>query len=120
MIRHYGSNDGFGWQRNEIVGAQIVSVPMALPVRMANEAFQTLLIYVAGVFLASRLFWTWFCCSRSCGAAKTLDDGGPNQRGPDGTCPSCPWKGKTRSRCWWDRSTACGAAWSRALKMLEG
>lgn len=53
MIRRYGSNNGFGWQPNEIVGAQIVSVPMALPVRMANRAFQTLVIYLAGVFLAS-------------------------------------------------------------------
>jgi HAMP domain-containing protein len=53
MIRRYGPNNGFGWQPNEIVGAQIVSVPMALPVRMANEAFQTLVIYLAVVFLAS-------------------------------------------------------------------
>jgi len=55
MIRHYGSNNGFGWQRNEIVGAQIVSVPMALPVRMADKAFRTLVIYLAAVFLASLL-----------------------------------------------------------------
>jgi len=53
MIRHYGSNNGFGWQANEIVGAQIVSVPMALPVRMANQAFQTLVSCLAAVFLAS-------------------------------------------------------------------
>jgi HAMP domain-containing protein len=53
MIRRYGSDNGFGWQLNEIVGAQIVSVPMALPVRMANQAFQTLVISLAAVFLAS-------------------------------------------------------------------
>ena len=53
MIRRYGSNNGFGWQPNEIIGAQIVSVPMAVPVKMANQAFQTLVIYLAGVFLAS-------------------------------------------------------------------
>ena len=53
MIRRYGPNNGFGWQLNEIVGAQIVSVPMALPVRMANQAFQTLVISLAAVFLAS-------------------------------------------------------------------
>jgi protein-histidine pros-kinase len=55
MIRHYGRNNGFGWQPNEIVGAQIVSVPMSLPVRMANTAFQTLVVYLAAVFLASLL-----------------------------------------------------------------
>ncbi len=53
MIRHYGSINGFGWQPNEIVGAQIVSVPMALPIRMANQAFQTLVVYLGAVFLAS-------------------------------------------------------------------
>jgi protein-histidine pros-kinase len=53
MILRYGPNNGFGWQNGEIVGAQIVSVPMALPIRMANQAFQTLVINLAGVFLAS-------------------------------------------------------------------
>jgi HAMP domain-containing protein len=53
MIRRYGSNNGFGWQPNEIVGAQIVSVPMAVPVRMADQAFQTLVVSLAAVFLAS-------------------------------------------------------------------
>lgn len=53
MIRRYGSNNGFGWQPNEIVGAQIVSVPMAVPVKMADKAFQTLVGYLAAVFLVS-------------------------------------------------------------------
>ncbi len=30
MIDKYGSTNGFGWKLNEIIGAQIVSVPMAL------------------------------------------------------------------------------------------
>jgi HAMP domain-containing protein len=53
MIRRYGSNNGFGWQPKEIIGAQIVSVPMAVPVRMANRAFQTLVISLGAVFAAS-------------------------------------------------------------------
>ncbi|MBS1859649.1 MAG: DUF3365 domain-containing protein, partial [Acidobacteria bacterium] len=55
LIRRYGSNNGFGWQPNEIVGAQIVSVPEAVPVRMANQAFQTLVINLAAVFVATLL-----------------------------------------------------------------
>jgi len=35
------------------VGAQIVSVPMAVPVRLANDAFRKLSICLAAVFLAS-------------------------------------------------------------------
>jgi len=44
MIAIYGSNNGFGWQPNEVVGAQIVSVPASLPTRMADSAFQNLLL----------------------------------------------------------------------------
>jgi HAMP domain-containing protein len=53
MIRRYGSDNGFGWQLNETVGAQIVSVPMSVPVEMADKAFRTLVIYLAAVFVAS-------------------------------------------------------------------
>jgi len=53
MIRRYGPNNGFGWQPNEIVGAKIVSVPMEVPVRMADQSFRTLVVNLAAVFLAS-------------------------------------------------------------------
>ena len=53
LLRRYGSNNGFGWQPHETVGAQIVSVPMAVPLKMANEAFQTLALYLGAVFVAS-------------------------------------------------------------------
>jgi HAMP domain-containing protein len=51
MIRHYGSNNGFGWRLSEIIGAQIVSVPEALPIRMADRSFRELLLSLAAVFL---------------------------------------------------------------------
>jgi HAMP domain-containing protein len=50
LVRHYGTNNGFGWQLGEVVGAQIVSVPMALPFRMADEAFKRLIIGLSAVF----------------------------------------------------------------------
>ncbi len=46
MIRQYGSDNGFGWKPNEIIGAQIVSVPETLPVEIANRALRTLAIYL--------------------------------------------------------------------------
>ncbi len=51
MIRIYGTANGFGWKPNEIVGAQIVSVPMALAVAIARRAFETLVLYLGGVAL---------------------------------------------------------------------
>jgi protein-histidine pros-kinase len=53
IVRKYGNVNGFGWKANEIVGAQIVSVPMAVPIRIARQAFRTLVIYlVLIVFIA--------------------------------------------------------------------
>ncbi|MGB6689621.1 MAG: DUF3365 domain-containing protein [Terracidiphilus sp.] len=51
MIRHYGADHGFGWKPNEVVGAQIVSVPTSVPIAMANQGFRNLLISLGAIFL---------------------------------------------------------------------
>ena len=53
MVQVYGTANGFGWKPNEIVGAQIVSVPMALAVSVARGAFKTLMLYLGGVALVT-------------------------------------------------------------------
>ena len=55
QVKAYGPNNGFGWKLNEVIGAQIVSVPTSLPVKMANRAFRTLLLTLAGVFALTLL-----------------------------------------------------------------
>jgi HAMP domain-containing protein len=50
MLKLYGPNNGFGWKHNEIIGAQVVSVPMEVPIRNANRAFYTFMASLAGVF----------------------------------------------------------------------
>lgn len=52
MIKLYGPNNGFGWKHNEIIGAQVVSVPMTLPVENANRAFYAFMLSLAAVFIA--------------------------------------------------------------------
>ena len=44
MLDVYGNANGFGWQMNEIIGAQIVSVAMTVPVERANHALRTFLL----------------------------------------------------------------------------
>jgi protein-histidine pros-kinase len=51
MVKLYGPNNGFGWKLNEVIGAQIVSVPMSLPIANANRAFYTFMASLAGVFI---------------------------------------------------------------------
>ena len=50
MLKIYGSANGFGWKVNEIIGAQIVSVPEAVPVAIAEKAFRTIGFWLAGIF----------------------------------------------------------------------
>jgi HAMP domain-containing protein len=46
MTATYGSGNGFGWKPDSIVGAQIVSIPMSVPLQKAKQAFHLLLIYL--------------------------------------------------------------------------
>jgi HAMP domain-containing protein len=50
MVKLYGAHNGYGWKLNEVVAAQIVSVPMDLPIRNANHAFVTFMSSLAVVF----------------------------------------------------------------------
>jgi nitrate/nitrite-specific signal transduction histidine kinase len=52
MIKIYGEANGFGWKHNEIVGAQVVTVPMDVPLRKAERAFTTFMASLAAVFFA--------------------------------------------------------------------
>ena len=63
MIKLYGPANGFGWKLNEVVGAQVVSVPMTLPLQNAQRAFYTfmgsLLAVFALVFVALNVMLNW-------------------------------------------------------------
>lgn len=51
MIEKYGPANGFGWKLNDTLGAQIVSVPMTVPLKRADEAFGVVMGSLAGVFV---------------------------------------------------------------------
>jgi HAMP domain-containing protein len=53
MIKLYGENNGFGWKHQEIIGAQVVSVPMALPIKNANDAFMVFMGSLAAIFVVT-------------------------------------------------------------------
>ncbi|MEZ4650022.1 MAG: DUF3365 domain-containing protein [Candidatus Eisenbacteria bacterium] len=50
MVELYGPANGFGWQMNEIIGAQIVSVPTEVPLARADAAFRTFMTSLTLVF----------------------------------------------------------------------
>jgi HAMP domain-containing protein len=51
VIAKYGNANGFGWKLNDIVGAQIVSVPTRLPLQRANGVFFTFMSSLAATFV---------------------------------------------------------------------
>jgi HAMP domain-containing protein len=52
MLAKYGEANGFGWNMNEVVGSQIVSVPMRVALDRASHTLVTFMISTGVVFLA--------------------------------------------------------------------
>lgn len=50
MIEFYGPNNGFGWEMDEIVGAQMISVPASTVINKARRATLLLVGLVSGIF----------------------------------------------------------------------
>jgi HAMP domain-containing protein len=47
MIELYGPNNGFGWQMDEIIGAQVISVPAQTVLKAARQS----LVLILGIFV---------------------------------------------------------------------
>jgi len=51
MVKVYGPANGYGWKMNEVIGAQVVTVPMEVPNRNANQVFITFMGSLAAIFV---------------------------------------------------------------------
>jgi len=51
LVDKYGPANGFGWQLGEVVGAQMVSVPMAIPMARAQQAWALFMGMLSAVFV---------------------------------------------------------------------
>jgi class 3 adenylate cyclase/HAMP domain-containing protein len=63
MVKKYGADNGFGWKLDQVIAAQIVSVPMSVPISVADQAFRRLVFFLIATFvvtiiaLDSALYW---------------------------------------------------------------
>lgn len=55
LIARYGSNNGFGWQDHEVVGAQIISVPFSSAISSAQGVLRRIMTSVIVVVTAALL-----------------------------------------------------------------
>lgn len=53
LVERYGTANGFGWQLHEVVGAQMVSVPMAVPLARSQQTWTTFMALFSAVFVAT-------------------------------------------------------------------
>jgi HAMP domain-containing protein len=89
LVEQYGPANGFGWKMNEVIGAQIVSVPTEVPIARANRAFRTFMISLTVVFALIFLalnFMLWYMVIRPVTRLSRLADQvsqGENMEAPD-------------------------------------
>ena len=50
MIKVYGDSNGFGWKPDEIVGMQLVQVPMLYPLEKARQTFRNFMLSLLALF----------------------------------------------------------------------
>lgn len=55
LLARYGSNNGFGWQAHEIIGAQVVSVPLAAATANAARIFRSVMGAIIAILAAALL-----------------------------------------------------------------
>jgi protein-histidine pros-kinase len=120
MIRRYGSVNGFGWKEGEIVGSQIMSVPMAVPLRMAEKSFQALAIYMGVAFLLTLIVLDLVLVITITRPASRLSTMADRISLGDFDVPELPVKGKDEISVLADSFNRMRRSFERAMKMLEG
>ncbi len=53
MVKKYGAVNGFGWSLDQIAAVQVVSVPMSVPLSVADKAFHRLLFFLIATFVVT-------------------------------------------------------------------
>ena len=120
MIRRYGPVNGFGWKNGEIVGSQIISVPMAVPIRMADKSFQALAIYMGVAFLLTLIVLDLVLVFTITRPAARLSSMADRISLGDFDVPELPVKGKDEISVLADSFNRMRRSFEKAMKMLEG
>jgi protein-histidine pros-kinase len=112
MVKIYGPANGFGWKLNEVIGAQIVSVPMGLPIRNANRAFVTFISSLAVVFAVLFIILNVMLTSLIVEPITQLSDAADQMSKGKVDIAEIPAKGK-------DEVAQLGQAFNRMRRSLE-
>jgi methyl-accepting chemotaxis protein len=110
MVDKYGPANGFGWQPERVIGAQVVSVPMSVPLARAEQSFNVFIGSLVGVFVVVGIvlnLMIWLVVVRPVTRLSELAD---RVSQGDLNAPEFPAAAATRSACWRRASRACAPA----------
>jgi protein-histidine pros-kinase len=119
LVKIYGANNGFGWKLNEVVSAQIVSVPMSVPQAVASKALWNLMLWLAAIAVISLILLNFTLIlavirpvSRLSTAADQISKGNLD-------VPELPVQGKDEVSVLADSFNRMHRSLKSAMKMLE-
>jgi protein-histidine pros-kinase len=119
VVKVYGESNGYGWKLGEIVGAQIVSVPMSVPARNVQDAFQTFMGSLVAIFLLAfillNIMLSWVIIrpiSKLSRIAEQVSTGSLN-------IPEFPAKGKDEVAVLGDSFNRMRRSLQKAMEMIE-
>jgi methyl-accepting chemotaxis protein len=119
MLAVYGTANGFGWKKDEIVGAQIISVPMTVPITIANQAYHRLLIYLIATMIVAILALDagvfWFVIR----PLKTVSDTADRVSRGEKNVPAIKVKGKDEIATVASSFNRMQLSLAKAIKMVE-
>jgi protein-histidine pros-kinase len=119
VVKAYGTSGGYGWKLNEIIGAQLVAVPMAVAVAMAKSAFQTMVVTLVGVFAVTLLILNVLLSTFVIRPLKRLSQTADKVSTGDLDVPDVVLKGTDEVAVLAGSFTRMRISLTKALKMLE-
>jgi protein-histidine pros-kinase len=120
MIRDYGPSNGFGWKLNEVIGAQIVSVPMSVPMEIANNAFNTLIFSLLAMFVVVAAILNVLLYFTIILPARRLSQMATDVSNGNMEAPELPVKGTDEISTLTDSFNRMYRSLAKAMRMLEG
>jgi protein-histidine pros-kinase len=121
LVEQYGPANGFGWKMNEVVGAQIVSVPTDVPLARANTAFRTFMISLTAVFafiFVALNLMLWFMVIRPVTRLSRFAD--QVSQGDNMDAPDFPVRSRDEIGVLTQSFNRMKKSLVQAMKMLEG
>jgi HAMP domain-containing protein len=119
LVARYGSANGFGWQANEVVAAQVISVPFASAIAQAHRVFVSIMIWMSVILVAALLVVNAFLyflvvrpVRRIAGIADEISLG-------NSSAPDFPTRGSTEIQGLVRSFSRMRTSLDKALKLLE-